>query len=70
MSFHADHALPNTAAANICETCVTTTWIQFNLQLLRLTGEAQFGDELERAFYNASGRKPSRVIVVVAAIVV
>jgi len=50
--FQADHALPNNAVAHICETCVTTTWIQFNLQLLRLTGEAKFGDELERAFYN------------------
>ena len=28
------------------------TWIQLNLQLLRLTGEAQFGDELERTLYN------------------
>ena len=50
--FQADHALPNDAVAHIGETCVTTTWIQFNLQLLRLTGEAKFGDELERAFYN------------------
>lgn len=50
--FLADHVLPNDANAHICETCVTTTWIQFNLQLLRLTGEAKFGDELERTFYN------------------
>jgi hypothetical protein len=28
------------------------TWIQLNLQLLRLTGEARFGDTLERTFYN------------------
>ena len=45
-------AAATTPAANIGETCVTTTWIQLNLQLLRLTGEAKFGDELERAFYN------------------
>jgi DUF1680 family protein len=50
--FSADHVLPNDANAHICETCVTTTWIQLNLQLLRLTGEAKFGDELERTFYN------------------
>ena len=50
--FPADHELRNDAVAHIGETCVTTTWIQFNLQLLRLTGEAKFGDELERAFYN------------------
>ena len=38
--------------SNLCETCVTVTWIQLNLQLLRLTGESRFGDELERTFYN------------------
>ncbi|MGO9114304.1 MAG: glycoside hydrolase family 127 protein [Thermoguttaceae bacterium] len=50
--FHGDHELPNTVNENICETCVTTTWIQLNLQLLRLTGEAKYGDELERSLYN------------------
>jgi uncharacterized protein len=50
--FQGDHVLPNQPGANICETCVTTTWIQLNLQLLRLTGEARFGNELERTFYN------------------
>ena len=50
--FQGDHVLPNQPGAHICETCVTTTWIQLNLQLLRLTGEARFGNELERTFYN------------------
>ena len=50
--FQADFVLPNGVNSNICETCVTVTWIQLNLQLLRLTGEARFGDELERTFYN------------------
>ena len=50
--FQGDHVLPNEPAAHIGETCVTTTWIQLNLQLLRLTGEAKYGDELERSFYN------------------
>ena len=50
--FQDDHVLPNQVGANICETCVTTTWIQLNLQLLRLTGEIEYGDELERSFYN------------------
>ncbi|MFO0893035.1 MAG: glycoside hydrolase family 127 protein [Isosphaeraceae bacterium] len=50
--FQEDHVLPNQVGANVGETCVTTTWIQLNLQLLRLTGGAKFGDELERAFYN------------------
>jgi len=50
--FRKDRARPNDVAACICETCVTVTWIQLNLQLLRLTGEARYGDELERSFYN------------------
>jgi len=50
--FQADHVLPNEPHAHICETCVTVTWIQLNLQLLRLTGDAKFGDEPERSFYN------------------
>ncbi len=50
--FGPDHDLPNNVAAHLGETCVTTTWIQLNLSLLQLTGEARFGDELERSFYN------------------
>jgi DUF1680 family protein len=50
--FKDNHVLPNQVRANICETCVTTTWIQLNLQLLRLTGESKYGDELERSVYN------------------
>ncbi len=50
--FHGDHELPNTMDMNLGETCVTTTWIQLNLQLLRLTGEAKYGDEIERSLYN------------------
>jgi DUF1680 family protein len=50
--FAADYDLPNQSGAHVGETCVTVTWIQLNLQLLRLTGEAKYGDELERAFYN------------------
>jgi len=34
------------------ETCVTVTWIQFNAQLLRLTGEARFADQLEHVILN------------------
>lgn len=50
--FIADDNLPNGVAAHLGETCVTTTWIQLNLSLLQLTGEARFGNELERSFYN------------------
>jgi DUF1680 family protein len=48
--FHDDFDLPN--VANVGETCVTTTWIQFNAQLLRLTGEARFAEQLERVLLN------------------
>src|SRR5205085_4727339 len=44
--------LPNGASANLGETCVTVSWIQLNLQLLRLQGEARFADQIERSVYN------------------
>lgn len=50
--FQDDHVLPNRPEAHVGETCVTTTWIQLNLQLLQLTGQARFADELERSCYN------------------
>jgi uncharacterized protein len=50
--FGADHELPNGEDAHVGETCVTTTWIQLNLQLLRLTGDAAYADEIERSLYN------------------
>ena len=50
--FRDDHELPNGPESNICETCVTVTWMQLNWQLLRLTGEAKYGDEFERSLYN------------------
>jgi DUF1680 family protein len=48
--FHGDFDLPN--VSNVGETCVTVTWLQFNAQLLRLTGEARFADQLERTVLN------------------
>lgn len=50
--FQADHDLRDSEFQHVGETCVTTTWIQLNLALLQLTGEARFADELERSFYN------------------
>ncbi len=35
------------------ETCVTVTWIKFAAQLLRLTGQPSYADEIEVAAYNA-----------------
>lgn len=48
--FHGAGDLPN--VNNVGETCVTVTWLQFNAQLLRLTGEARFADELEKTVLN------------------
>lgn len=48
--FHDDFDLPN--VSNVGETCVTVTWLQFNAQLLRLTGEARFAEQLERVVLN------------------
>jgi hypothetical protein len=50
--FREPHDLPNDVGSSIGETCVTTTWIQLCLQLLRLSGDARYGNELERTFYN------------------
>jgi len=58
--FHTPHELPNHPGANVGETCVTVTWMQLNSQLLRLTGEARYGEELERSAYNhlAGAQRP------------
>lgn len=58
--FHDPHDLPNQPSADIGETCVTVTWIQLTSQLLRLTGEAKYGEELERSYYNhlAAAQRP------------
>ena len=50
--FHPGTDLPNATSSNIGETCVTVTWIQLSEQLLRLTGESKYGNEIERSFYN------------------
>ncbi len=44
----------------VAETCVSVTWIQLNQQLLRLTGNAKYADELEKTFYNhlAAAQRP------------
>lgn len=46
------HDLPAYADRRPNEGCVTVTWAQLNLQLLRLTGEARFADELEKTVFN------------------
>ncbi len=49
-TFHDDFDLPNNN--HVGETCATVTWLQFNEQLLRLTGEARYAQEIERTAYN------------------
>jgi hypothetical protein len=48
--FRDDFDFPN--VANVGETCVTVTWLQFNAQLLRLTGQARFAEQLEHVILN------------------
>ncbi|MBC7887870.1 MAG: glycoside hydrolase family 127 protein [Ferruginibacter sp.] len=50
--FQDDQVLPATNKDNMGEGCVTTTWVQFNYQLLCITGEMKYLDELERSVYN------------------
>lgn len=35
------------------ETCSTMAWVHLNRELLRLTGEAKYADELEKSVYNS-----------------
>lgn len=49
--FTQDDRLPPGHAVG--EGCVTVTWLQLTRQLLELTGEVQYADELERTTYNA-----------------
>jgi len=44
--------LKATNADNMGEGCVTVTWLQFNLALLQLTGDAKYAREIERSVYN------------------
>ena len=52
-----DHTKTRQLATNYTgvqqETCVTVTWMKFCLQLLCLTGDPAFADELEKSIYNA-----------------
>jgi DUF1680 family protein len=50
--FQDEGVLPGEAAASIAEGCVTTEWITFNEELFKITGEARFMEEIEKAAYN------------------
>ncbi len=50
--FHGDGILPGDQPHDVGEGCATVTWLQLNWQLLRLTGEARYANELERTVFN------------------
>lgn len=50
--FQDDHKLPADTTDKMGEGCVTVTWIQFNEQLLQVTGEFKYAEEIERSVYN------------------
>jgi uncharacterized protein len=51
--FTDDLVLPGEEASNVGEGCATVTWLQLSWELLRLTGEPQYAEELEHTVYNA-----------------
>jgi len=50
--FQPEERLLTLQSSNVGEMCVTVTWLQLNWRLLRLTGQARFGHEIERTVYN------------------
>ena len=50
--FKDDFVLPGFEAAAVGEGCATVTWLQLGWELLRVTGEAKYAEELERTVYN------------------
>ncbi len=50
--FQDDQYLPAGDGDEIGEGCVTVTWTQLNLSLLRLTGNVKYADQMERSIYN------------------
>jgi len=50
--FTPPHQLPAGNDVNMGEGCVTVTWIQFNEQMLKITGYMKYAEEIEKAVYN------------------
>ncbi|MDP2336624.1 MAG: glycoside hydrolase family 127 protein [Bacteroidota bacterium] len=50
--FQEDAVLPAGKKDNMGEGCVTTTWIQFNQQLLAVTGDFKYEEQIEKSIYN------------------
>jgi hypothetical protein len=51
--FADDQELPAEETSAVGEGCATVTWLQLSWELLRLTGEPQYGEEVEHTVYNA-----------------
>ena len=50
--FQDDDVLPAADKDHIGEGCVTTTWIQLNQNLLNITGDVKYLEEIEKSIYN------------------
>ncbi|MCK9412533.1 MAG: glycoside hydrolase family 127 protein [Prolixibacteraceae bacterium] len=50
--FKDDYYLPAENKDKMGEGCVTMSWIQFNEQLLNITGELKYAEEIEKSVYN------------------
>lgn len=50
--FRDDFDLPGEEKDQVGEGCATVTWLQLSWQLLRITGEPKYAQELERTTYN------------------
>ncbi|MGD0776387.1 MAG: beta-L-arabinofuranosidase domain-containing protein [Candidatus Solibacter sp.] len=51
--FADDSVLPGEEPSSVGEGCATVTWLQLTWQLLRLTGEPRYAEQLEHTVYNA-----------------
>jgi DUF1680 family protein len=51
--WYGGHALQTRQARNTMETCVAVSWTQLCAQLLRITGDPRFADQIETTAYNA-----------------
>jgi DUF1680 family protein len=51
--FADDFVLPGEESSNVGEGCATVTFLQLTWELLRLTGETQYAEQLEHTVYNA-----------------
>ncbi|MEI8074947.1 MAG: beta-L-arabinofuranosidase domain-containing protein [Bacteroidota bacterium] len=50
--FQVDKVLPASSKDNMGEGCVTTTWIQLNQNLLAITGDVKYLEQIEKSIYN------------------